>query len=83
MEALNLFTFEGIRGIIEEGEKPANLDNSDNANRTQNAVQMTREMTTSNGCHVALIYPAVSRPGIRRKIAEMFVAAVEKGMEES
>ena len=83
MEALKFFTLEDIRGIIKEGENPANLDNLDNANRTRNAVQMTREMTTSNGCHVTLVFPRVSRPGVRRKIAEMFLAAMEKGMKDS
>lgn len=83
METLKSFTFEDIRGIIKEGESPVNLDNLDNANRTRNAVQMTREMTTSNGCHVTLVFPKESRPGVRRKIAEMFLAAMEKGMKES
>ena len=83
MEALKTFTFEDIRGIIKEGESPANLDNLDNANRTRNAVQMTREMTTSNGCHVTLIFPRKSRPGVRREIVETLVTAMEKGMEES
>ena len=80
VKALKSFTFEDIQGIMVEGENPANLDNLDNANCTRNAVQMTREMTTSNGCHIALMFPPVSRPGVRRKIAEMFVAAMERGM---
>ena len=83
VKALNFFTFEDIRSIINEGENPANLDNSDYANRTRKAVQMTREMTTSNGCHVTLVFPQESRPGVRRKIAEMFLTAMEKGMSES
>ena len=83
VEALKFFTSEGIRGIIKEGENPANLDNFDNANRTRNAVQMTREMTTSNGCHVTLVFPLQSRSGVRRRIAEMFLASMEKGMKES
>ena len=83
MKALNFFTLEDIRGIIKEGENPANLDNFDNANRTRNAVQMTREMTTSNGCHITLVFPRESRPGVRRNIAEMFLAVMEKGMEDS
>ena len=83
MKALNSFTFEDIRGIIKEGENLANLDNFDNANSTRNAVQMTREMTTSNGCHVTLAFPPESRPGVQRRIAEMFLAAMEKGTEES
>ena len=83
VKALNFFTFEEIQSIIEKGENPANLDNFDNANRTRKAVQMTREMTTSNGCHVTLVFPEESRPGVRRKIAEMLLAAMEKGMSES
>lgn len=83
MKALNFFTLEDIRGIINKGENPADLDNFDNENRARNAVQMTREMTTSNGCYVTLVFPRVSRPGVRRKIAEMFLAAMEKGMKDS
>ncbi len=83
MKPLNFFTLEDARGIIKEGENPANLDNFNSENRTQTSVQMTREMTTSNGCHVTLVFPAVSRPGVQRKIAGMFLAAMEKGMEQS
>ena len=83
MKALNSFTLKDFGGIIEEGENPANLDNFDIVNRTRNTVQMTREMTTSNGCHVTLVFPQESRPGVRRKIAEMFLTAMEKGMSES
>ena len=83
VKALKYFTLGDVRGIIDKGENPANLDNFDNENRTQTAVQMTREMTTSNGCHVTLVFPKESRPGVRRKIAEMFLAAMEKGMKDS
>ena len=77
------FTFNDIQGkIIVHPELDAlNLENLDNANRTLHAVQMTREMTTSNGCHVTLIFPLKGREGVRETIAEMFVAALEKGME--
>lgn len=68
---------------IEAGESPANLDNFDNEKRAQTAVQTSREMTTSNGCHVTLVFPQKSHPGVRRRIAEMFVAALEKGMNDS
>lgn len=74
-------SFDEIRDKIVVGESPANLENFDNANRTLHAVQMTREMTTSNGCHVTLIFPLKGREGVRETIAEMFVAALEKGME--
>ena len=73
---------EQIRNTIEVVE-PSNLDNFDNANSALHSVQMTREMTTSNGCHVTLVFPQESRPGVRRKIAEMFLAAMEKGMNDS
>ncbi len=81
VKALKSFTFEDIRSIMVEGENPANLDNFDNANRTRNTVQLSREMTTSNGCHVTLAFPLKGRAGVRRKIAEMFVASMEKGMD--
>lgn len=60
-----------------------NLENAYNRKRTHTTVQMTREMMTSNGCHVTLVFPAESRPGVSRKIAEMFLAAMEKGMSDS
>jgi len=83
MKALKSFTLEGIRSIIEKGESPENLDNLDNVNRTHTTVQMTREMMTSNGCHITLIFPAKSRPGVRREIIEVLVAAMEKGIKET
>ena len=67
VEALKIFTFEDARSIIKEGENPANLDNFDIVNRTRNTVQMTREMTTSNGCHVTLIFPQDSISARRTK----------------
>ena len=70
-------------GTMESAPSAPNLDNSDNTNCTQTSVQMTREMMTSNGCHVTLVFPAESRPGVSRKIAEMFLAAMEKGMSDS
>lgn len=75
------FTFNDIRDKIVVGESPADLENFDNSNRTLHAVQMTREMTTSNGCHVTLIFPVKGKERVRETIAEMFVAALEKGME--
>ena len=80
MKALNFFTLEQIRGIMNEGEIPANLDNLTNENRTQKTVQTSRKVTTSNGCHVTFVFPQESRPDVRRKIAEMFLTAIEKGM---
>ncbi len=75
-----VFSFVIFDFMLSEGENRANLDNFDNGNRTRNAVQMTREMTTSNGCHVTLVFPRESLPGVRRKITEIFVAALEKGV---
>ena len=60
-----------------------NLDNAYNRKRTQIAVQMTRKMTTSNGCHVTQIFPQKSQSGVCRKIAEVFLTALEKGMKQS
>ncbi len=76
------FTLKDFQGIMAEGN-PQNLDNSDNTNCVQTDVQMTREMMIFNGCHVTLVFPPESRPGVRRKIAEMFLAAMEKGMSDS
>ena len=75
------FTFNDIRDNMVDGGNPVNLDNFDNANRTLHAVQMTREMTTANGCHVTLIFPLKGREGVRERIAEVFLAALEKGTE--
>ena len=77
------FNRKDNHGIIPVGESPANLDNFDCEKRAQTDVQMTREMTTANGCHVTLIFPAESKKNVRREIAGIFLAAVEKGMEES
>ena len=63
-----------------KGIEPAHLDNEILA---LPSVQMPREMTTESGCHVTLVFPPESRPGVRRKIAEMFLAAMEKGMRNS
>lgn len=64
-------------------EKAPNLDNNHNNECTHTTVQMTREMTTPNGCHVTLMFPLQSRTGVQRKIAEMFLAAMGKGTDES
>ena len=79
--ALFPFTFNDIRDNMVDGGNPVNLDNFDNANRTLHAVQMTREMTTTNGCHVTLIFPLKGREGVRETITEVFLAALEKGTE--
>ncbi len=75
------FTFNDIRDNMVNGGNHVDLENFDNANRTLHTVQMTREMTTANGCHVTLIFPLKGREGVRETIAEVFLAALEKGTE--
>ena len=81
-KSLKPFTFNDIRGKIIEGESPLNLDKTHNGKRTHTTVQMTREMTTSNGCQITLMFPTESCPGVRRRIAEAFIATLEKGTEQ-
>ena len=76
------FTLKDFQGIMIKGN-PENLDNFNNANCAQTDVQMTREMKTENGCYVTLVFPRKSRPGVRRRIAGAFLAAMEKGMNDS
>ena len=82
-KGLNPFTFKDFRGKMVVSESSADLDNLDSEKHAQTAVQTSREMTTSNGCHVTLVFPRKSRTGVRRRIAEMFIAALEKGMNDS
>jgi hypothetical protein len=77
------FTRNDSERIIEAGENPSNLDNFNNANEAHTTVQTTREITTSNGCIVTLIFPGKGRKDARRRIAEMFIAALEKGKDEA
>ena len=69
------FTSEHIRDKI-EWEDPANLDNFDNANSAYHSVQMTREIITSNGCRVRLVFPEVGHKDVRREIAGMLLATM-------
>ena len=76
-------TMSSVKRHNTDVENTPNLDNFDTNASTHTTVQMTREMTTSNGCHITLVFPGQSRPGVRRKIAEVFLEALEKGLNES
>ena len=57
------------------GDTPMNLDNNIVALPT---VQVPREVTTSNGCHVSLRFRAEDDPKVHREIAGMLLAAFER-----
>ena len=59
----------------EMGIEPVNLDNDILA---LSSVQMPREMTTENGCHVSLCFRNEEDPNIHREIARMLIAAFKK-----
>ena len=59
----------------EGGIEPVNLDNEILA---LSSVQMPREMTTENGCHVSLCFRDEEDPNIHREIARMLIAAFKK-----
>ena len=59
----------------EKGFEPMHLDSEILA---LPSVQMPREMTTENGCHVSLRFPEEDDPLIHREIARMLIAAFEK-----
>ena len=59
----------------EMGIEPVNLDNEILA---LSSVQMPREMTTENGCHVSLCFRNEEDPNIHREIARMLIAAFKK-----
>jgi len=42
------------------------------------SVQGCREMTTSNGCNVTLVFSPKSNPQARREVAGMLLAAFER-----
>lgn len=52
--------------------------NLDNVIKTQPTVQVTRQMTTTNGCKVSMTFPARENPSIQRDVAEMLLAAFAK-----
>ena len=45
------------------------LTNLDNSNIALPSVQVSREMTTTNGCHVSLLFPGTENPRIHHEIA--------------
>ncbi len=57
-------------------EASTNLDNANNS--AQPFVQMSREVITSNGCHVKLIFRKESKPGVREEIARLLLASFEE-----
>ena len=59
----------------EMGIEPVNLNNEILA---LSSVQMPREMTTENGCHVSLCFRDEEDPNIHREIARMLIAAFKK-----
>lgn len=61
--------FEGFSGA------PTNLDNANNSAPTW---AMSRDMITSNGCHVRLTFRKVSKPGVREEIARLLLASLEE-----
>ncbi len=52
--------------------------NLDNGIKTQPTVQVTRQMTTTNGCKVSMTFPVKENPAIQRDVAEMLLAAFAK-----
>ena len=64
-----------IIGTAPDGAS-ANLDNANNG--AQPFVQMSRELITSNGCHVKLIFRKESKPSVREEIARLLLASFEE-----
>jgi len=50
----------------------------ENGISTQPTVQECRDMTTSNGCKVTLVFSPKSNPQARRDVAGMLLAAFER-----
>ena len=74
-EARNPLTSGEGRGIMLLTERPANLDNANNALPT---VQADREYTSPSGCHVKLFFRKEHDPGIRKEIARLLLTAFEQ-----
>ena len=51
-----------------------NLENEKSAT----SVQQCREVTTTNGCNVTLVFRPQSNPQVREDVAEMLLAAFER-----
>ena len=58
-----------------EGIQPMNLDNTIIA---LPSVQVPREITTTDGCHVSLCFRNEDDPSVHREIARMLIAAFTK-----
>ena len=54
------------------------LTNLDNSNIALPSVQVSRELTTTNGCHVSLLFSGTENPHIHHEIAGMLIAAFVK-----
>lgn len=54
------------------------LTNLDNSNIALPSVQVSRELTTTNGCHVSLLFSGTENPRIHHEIAGMLIAAFVK-----
>ncbi len=52
--------------------------NLDNVIRTQPTVQVSRQITTANGCKVSMTFPLEENSVIQRDVAEMLLAAFAK-----
>ena len=63
------------RGIMLLADKPADLDNVNNALPT---VQADREYTSPSGCHVKMFFRKEHDPGIRKEIARLLLTAFEQ-----
>ena len=52
--------------------------NLDNQKEAQPTVQVSREITTTNGCKVTLTFAEKEDPSLQRDVAEMLLAAFIK-----
>ena len=54
------------------------LTNLDNSNIALPSAQVQAKVTTTNGCHVSLLFPGKENPRIHHEIAGMLIAAFVK-----
>lgn len=54
------------------------LTNLDNSNIALPSVQVEAQMTTTNGCHVFMLFPGTENPRIHHEIAGMLIATFVK-----
>lgn len=54
------------------------LTNLDNSNIALPSVQVQAKVTTTNGCHVSLLFPGKENPRIHHEIAGMLIAVFVK-----